>query len=843
MSSSSSLSHLLPSSSSPNSPFLSSFSSSSSHVSFHPHPHPPGSGGCSLLKVKDRRSNIIKCNAISKPPTQEYSDVLQSGVPVIKWHQFVEDDIQSETTPQVLIWKEIEERVKEINAMLRSMDDGDISISAYDTAWVALIRSKEGGGEEDQEEVKKNGPLFPCTLEWIAKNQLQDGSWGDSQIFSAHDRILNTLACVVALKYWNLHPQKSLKGIAFLNQNISKLQHENAEHMPIGFEIAFPSLLQFAQKLNLQILPTHSPILQEINHRRNIKLTRIPKDIMHKVPTTLLHSLEGMEGLDWEKLLKLQCQDGSFLSSPASTAFALMQTNDPNCFKYLDSVVNRFNGGVPNVYPVDLFEHIWAVDRLQRLGISRFFRSQIVECVNYVRRFWSDEGICWARNSQFHDIDDTAMGFRLLRLYGHDVSADVFKHFEKDGEFVCIAGQSTQAVTGMFNLYRASDQVMFPGEKILEDARQFSSKFLRQKQANNDLLDKWIITKDLPGEVGYALEVPWFASLPRVETRLFIEQYGGKNDVWIGKTLYRMFKVNNDTYLELAKLDYNNCQLLHQIEWVDIQKWYIENKLRDYGMRRTNLLFSYFGAVCSIFEPERAKERLAWTKTAALVDAIESHFKDANADQRRAFVQQFTNLDAAQAYDNNAWRSSNVQQKGGQGLVGILLRTLTNISLDILVSHGLDITHHLHQAWKKWLFKWQEDGDVHKEEAELLVQTIILNSGCSTLEDLLSNPQYQKLSYLTNKVCHQLGHFKKHKVTNGGIYKEKTDNKMPQEIEDDMRKLMQLVIQNPSDSNDIINSQIKHTFLTVAKSLYYAAYFDPWTINYHIAKVLFEKVF
>lgn len=43
-------------------------------------------------------------------------------------------------------------------------------------------------------------------------------------------------------------------------------------------------------------------------------------------------------------------------------------------------------------------------------------------------------------------------------------------------------------------------------------------------------------------------------------------------------------------------------------------------------------------------------------------------------------------------------RSSNVQQKGGQGLVGILLRTLTNISLDILVSHGLDITHHLHQA-------------------------------------------------------------------------------------------------------------------------------------------------
>lgn len=52
----------------------------------------------------------------------------------------------------------------------------------------------------------------------------------------------------------------------------------------------------------------------------------------------------------------------------------------------------------------------------------------------------------------------------------------------------------------MFNLYRAS-QVMFPGETILEEAKIFSSKFLRKKQALNQLLDKWIITKDLPGEV------------------------------------------------------------------------------------------------------------------------------------------------------------------------------------------------------------------------------------------------------------------------------------------------------------------------------------------------------
>lgn len=113
---------------------------------------------------------------------------------------------------------------------------------------------------------------------------------------------------------------------------------------------------------------------------------------------------------------------------------------------------------VPNVYPVDMFEHLWAVDRLQRLGISRYFQPEITQSLEYVYRYdnksynqlhyinqnndkiikiivinylnfryWTKEGICWARNSHVHDIDDTSMGFRLLRLHGFDVSAGKFR--------------------------------------------------------------------------------------------------------------------------------------------------------------------------------------------------------------------------------------------------------------------------------------------------------------------------------------------------------------------------------------------------------------------------------
>ena len=54
-----------------------------------------------------------------------------------------------------------------------------------------------------------------------------------------------------------------------------------------------------------------------------------------------------------------------------------------------------------------------------------------------------------------------------------------------------------------------------------------------------------------------------------------------------------------------------------------------------------------------------------------------------------------------------------MQQKGGEGLVGILLRTLTNISLDILVSHGVDITHHLHQAVRVCLLPFHSTLHIH----------------------------------------------------------------------------------------------------------------------------------
>ncbi|XP_058739280.1 ent-copalyl diphosphate synthase, chloroplastic [Vicia villosa] len=800
----------LPSSSSSNSHF--SFSSSL----FFLQPFSKSSLGASVSFVaKDKQEK--RWRAISKSRTQEYEEVLQTNVATLKLSEINVED--------VLVIDDEEEQdirvglVNKIRSILCSLEDGELTVSAYDTAWVALVEDANAIGT----------PQFPSSLKWIVKNQLQDGSWGDSRLFSAHDRIINTLACVIALRSWNMHPEKCNKGMTFFRENLGKLENENEEHMPIGFEVAFPSLLERARGLNIDV-PNDSPILKNIFAKRDEKLTRIPKEIMHKVPTTLLHSLEGMSGLDWKQLLKLQSQDGSFLFSPSSTAFALMQTKDGNCLKYLNNVVKKFNGGVPNVYPVDLFEHIWVVDRLERLGISRFFHHEIKECMNYVSRYWTEKGICWARNSNVQDIDDTAMAFRLLRLHGHQVSADVFKHFERNGEFFCFAGQCTQAVTGMYNLYRAT-QVLFPGEKVLEHAKHFSAKFLKEKREANELIDKWIIMKNLPEEVGYALDMPWYANLGRIETRFYIDQYGAESDVWIGKTLYRMAYVNNNNYLELAKLDYNNCQAQHLTEWSMIQKWYLESRLGEFGLSKRDLLLAYFLAAGSIFEPERSHERLAWAKTTALLETIKSYVRD--EDSRKDFVKEFNDYIDRRDY-SMSWRLK--KNKTEHELVETLFATIDEISWDVRLSYGHEIGYDMHQCWKKWLSSWQSEGDKCEGEAELLIQIINLCAVHRISEEQICNPQYKHLLQLTNTICHQLSCYQKEKELKSSSIQEDITTS---EVESKMQELVQMVFQkSPND----IDFNVKNTFFTIAKSFYYAAFIDSRTINFHIAKVLFEKV-
>lgn len=80
----------------------------------------------------------------------------------------------------------------------------ELSVSAYDTAWVARVPSL--GFPES--------PRFPRSLSWLLNNQLRDGSWGflDRHLLLIKDSLLSTLACVLALKQWGVGERQINRG-------------------------------------------------------------------------------------------------------------------------------------------------------------------------------------------------------------------------------------------------------------------------------------------------------------------------------------------------------------------------------------------------------------------------------------------------------------------------------------------------------------------------------------------------------------------------------------------------------------------------------------------------------
>jgi ent-kaurene synthase len=80
----------------------------------------------------------------------------------------------------------------------------ELSISSYDTTFVAMIPSS----------TSLHAPFFPQCLNWLLDNQLIDGSWGlpNHHPLLTNDALLSTLACILALKQWDIGEDKVNKG-------------------------------------------------------------------------------------------------------------------------------------------------------------------------------------------------------------------------------------------------------------------------------------------------------------------------------------------------------------------------------------------------------------------------------------------------------------------------------------------------------------------------------------------------------------------------------------------------------------------------------------------------------
>ncbi|KAG8370953.1 hypothetical protein BUALT_Bualt13G0036800 [Buddleja alternifolia] len=194
------------------------------------------------------------------------------------------------------------------------------------------------------------------------------------------------------------------------------------------------------------------------------------------------------------------------------------------------------------VRSLEAVEQLELIDNLQRLGISYHFVDQIKNILNALQNDKHGKNY----QTMERNLYSTALEFRLLRQHGFEASQELFDDFKnmEDGEFKASLGEDTK---GLLQLYESSF-LLTQGENTLDQAREFATKFLQK-----NLDQKLIIDENLLLLVHHALEIPLHWSVPRTNARWFIEAYERRSDM-------------NPIVLELAKLDFNIVQAIHQEE-------------------------------------------------------------------------------------------------------------------------------------------------------------------------------------------------------------------------------------------------------------------------------------
>ncbi|XP_076946242.1 ent-kaurene synthase 2, chloroplastic-like [Bidens hawaiensis] len=465
----------------------------------------------------------------------------------------------------------------------------ELSVSAYDTAWVAMVPSPNA----------PKSPCFPECVNWLINNQLNDGSWG---LVNHHhnrpllkDSLSSTLACIVALKRWNVGEEQINKGLGFIESNFASVK-DKSQQSPLGFDIIFPGMIEYAKSLNINLLSNQTDFCLML-HERELELTRCHSNEMDAY---LAYISEGLGRLyDWRTVKKYQMKNGSVLNSPSATAAALVNNQNVGCLNYLTSLLDKFGNAVPSIYPFDLYIRLSMADTLERLGIAHHFSVEVKNVLDETYRCWVEKD-----DQIFMDVVTCALAFRLLRINGYEVSSDPLAEITNEGAF-----KDKYAVLEVFN----ASQVLYQEELSFGEQILKSADFLKR-----------IISTDSK-EVDNALKFPFNTGLERINTRRNIDLYNADN-TRIMKTTYRSSNISNKDYLTFAVEDFNACQSIYREELKGLERWVVDNKLDQLKFARQKNAYCYFSVAAILSLPELTDARISWAKNGILTTVVDDFF-------------------------------------------------------------------------------------------------------------------------------------------------------------------------------------------------------------------------
>ncbi|KAF2951145.1 hypothetical protein DAI22_01g240300 [Oryza sativa Japonica Group] len=265
----------------------------------------------------------------------------------------------------------------------------------------------------------------------------------------------------------------------------------------------------------------------------------------------------------------------------------------------------------------DVVKQMNLVDVLQRLGIEHHFEEQINTTLRNIHsiEFYS---------SNLHEV---ALRFRLLRQQGYWVSPDEFNKFKcEDGSFKSDINNDPK---GLLSLYHAA-YLLTHNERALKEAILFATHHLELLSGSLEF--------PLAEQVKRALQIPLPRTLKRVEALNFIFEYTAQEHTF------------NPSISELAKLDFNILQKLHQKELKHICRWWkdVSSDINlDYT--RDRVVECYFCAYIVYYEKEYARARMMLAKKIMLISLLDDTYDvHATLEEARKFNE------ALQRWDKNA---------------------------------------------------------------------------------------------------------------------------------------------------------------------------------------------
>ncbi|EPS62387.1 hypothetical protein M569_12403, partial [Genlisea aurea] len=477
----------------------------------------------------------------------------------------------------------------------------EISSSAYDTAWVAMVPSRDRSGGYK--------PLFRECLDWIAENQNPDGSWGlnPCRPDSIKDSLSSTLACVLALHKWGVHSRLARRGLDFMAANASAAMDKH-RISPIGFDVTFAGMIKYAKELDLN-LPL-SPVLVDS------LLGRIQESQMRS--RNLEYVAEGFgSSCNWEAVItSCQRSNGSLFNSPATTAAALVHRHDDKCLEYLTSAVEACKGSVPTMYPVDVFSRLSVVDMFERLGIDGYFADELNAVLDRLYRQWQVKD-----EEMFSDITCLALAFRLLRTKGYDVSSEeLAEYVEKENLLSKVGGARHCRLDAVFELYRGSKIRVLEEEGFLERIDSWTGAFLQEQQM--DFTGNF--DKHFEKQLEYDLK-NFHGNLDAVRNRRSVEQLCAQ-DFRVLKTAYRCPMIHNQDVTSLSVRHFRTSQAQYREELEDMQRWFSDCRLDQLQRGRKIFHISYFATAAAIVGLDLSAARVRYAQSVVLISCIDDFF-------------------------------------------------------------------------------------------------------------------------------------------------------------------------------------------------------------------------